>query len=97
MGGFDFDEWADLYRRDPAAFEARRQTMLALELAKAPPAIAAPARATLNRLEERVAGRADAERVRLAIAFLADAMADLHGSLHQLLATATSQTRPPAR
>ena len=97
MDGFDFDEWADLFRRDPAAFEARRQTMLALELAKAPPAIAAPARATLNLLEQRVAGQADAERMRLAISFMADSMADLHGSLHRLLAIAAPQARPPVR
>ena len=30
MHKFDFDEWADLYQRDPAAFEARRKAVLAL-------------------------------------------------------------------
>jgi hypothetical protein len=32
MGDFDFDEWAEPYRRDPAQFEARRQAMMAIEL-----------------------------------------------------------------
>ncbi|MEZ5661340.1 MAG: hypothetical protein R3E83_23375 [Burkholderiaceae bacterium] len=50
---FDFDEWADLFRRDPQAFEARRQAVLALELAKGTPGQAAAARKRLKQFEQQ--------------------------------------------
>ncbi|MEZ5649180.1 MAG: DUF3135 domain-containing protein [Burkholderiaceae bacterium] len=48
---FDFDDWARLYQQDPQAFEARRQAVLALELAKGTPAQAAAARQMLTTFE----------------------------------------------
>lgn len=36
MYKFDFDEWAELYQRDPEEFERRRQEVLEAEIQKAP-------------------------------------------------------------
>ncbi len=36
MYKFDFDEWADLYERDPAEFERKRRQVLDAEIQKAP-------------------------------------------------------------
>ena len=74
MQGFDFDDWATLYRHDPAAFEARRQAVLALELAKVDPKVAAPARAALGRLERQLAGKDDAQRIQTAMIWMAASM-----------------------
>lgn len=63
MKDFDFDEWAALYRRDPRAFEARRQTMLAIEIARGGDH-AASASAALRRMEEHLAGQDEQERAR---------------------------------
>lgn len=87
---FDFDEWAELYQRDPAAFEARRKAVLALELAKAGPALAANAKAVLGRLEEQVAGKDDAERIRTSMVWMAASMRQLAGKMQEL-GKATSQ------
>lgn len=35
---FNFDEWAELYRSDPFAFEARRKATLMIEAARSGPA-----------------------------------------------------------
>ena len=90
MDKFDFDEWADLYQRDPAAFEARRQTVLALELAKASPSVAEPARATLRRLESQLAGKDDAARIQTSMLWMAASMRQLAGGM-QDLSEATAQ------
>jgi hypothetical protein len=86
----DFDEWADLYRRDPAGFEARRQAVLAIELARGGNA-AAPARALLRRLDAQLDGQSDAERLLIAFTSMAASlgrlghqMTELGGSLHKL-------------
>lgn len=36
MYKFDFDEWANLYESDPAAFERKRKEVLEEEILKAP-------------------------------------------------------------
>ncbi|HOA94819.1 MAG TPA: DUF3135 domain-containing protein [Quisquiliibacterium sp.] len=84
MDKFDFDEWADLYQRDPAAFEARRQTVLALELAKASPSVAEPARATLRRLESQLAGKDDAARIQTSMLWMAASMRLLSAKMQDL-------------
>ncbi len=33
---FNFDEWADLYKKDPAEFERRRKEVLEAEILKSP-------------------------------------------------------------
>jgi len=84
---FDFDEWATLYERDPAAFEARRRALLAIELARGG-RHAAPARAMLQRLEAQLEGKSDADRARLSLlAMVASAkqMSDRLGELSRQL------------
>jgi len=60
---FDFDEWADLFKRDPQAFEARRQAVLALELAKGTPGQAASARQRLKQFEQQNENAGPEERM----------------------------------
>ncbi len=84
MQKFEFDEWAELYQRDPAAFEARRKAVLALEMAKAGPAVSAQAKATLRRLEEQVAGKNDAERIQTSMVWMAASMRQLAGKMQEL-------------
>jgi Protein of unknown function (DUF3135) len=47
---FDFDEWAELYRTDTAAFEARRQE----EIERLIDSLSEPARARLKGLQFRI-------------------------------------------
>ena len=84
---FDFDDWAMLYQHDPAAFEARRQAVLALELAKADPKVAAQARDALRRLEGQLAGKADAERIQTSMIWMAASMKLLSIRMQALGAT----------
>ena len=81
---FGFDEWAELHQRDPAAFEALRQTVLALELAKAGPKVAEPARAALRRLEAQLAGKEGAERIQTSMIWMAASMRLLSSKLQEL-------------
>jgi hypothetical protein len=74
MDKFDFDDWALLYRHDPAAFEARRQAVLALELAKVDPKVAEPARNALRRLEGQLACKDDAARIQTSMIWMAASM-----------------------
>lgn len=83
MDHFDFDEWAELYRRDPEGFEARRHAMLAIELAKAGPQAAA-ARDALRRLEAELQGKGDFERIETSLAWMATSMKALAGQMDQL-------------
>ena len=80
---FDFDDWAELYKRDPAAFEARRQAVLALEIAKAGPA-AAPARHSLRRLDHHLQGKSDAERMHQSMVWMVASMRQLSEKLTRL-------------
>ncbi|MFZ4758121.1 MAG: DUF3135 domain-containing protein [Burkholderiaceae bacterium] len=63
---FDFDEWAELHRRDPDAFEARRRALLAIEIARGG-SHAAEAKAMVERLEAQLDGKSPDERARLAL------------------------------
>jgi hypothetical protein len=90
MHKFDFDEWAQLYQRDPAAFEARRKAVLALEIAKAGPALSAQAKVVLRKLEEQVEGKNDAERIQTSMVWMAASMRQLAGRM-QDLSEATSE------
>lgn len=97
MDKFDFDDWAELYRCDPAAFEARRQTVLALELAKVSPSIAEPARAMLRRLETQLAGKGDAERIQTSMLWMAASMRQLTSRMQDLSTTVRGlETQPQA-
>ncbi|HPU51219.1 MAG TPA: DUF3135 domain-containing protein [Burkholderiaceae bacterium] len=97
MQKFDFDEWADLYQRDPAAFEARRKAVLALEIAKAGPALSAQAKVALGKLEEQVAGKSDAERIQTSMVWMAASMRQLAGRMQDLSQATAQLERPLAR
>jgi Protein of unknown function (DUF3135) len=80
---FDFDQWADLYQRDPRAFEAKRQLALAGELAKAGEA-AAPVRQLLIDLENRSEGLSNRLRAQLAFDAMAVSLQELQAKLVRL-------------
>ena len=80
---FDFDEWAELHRRDPAAFEARRRALLAIEIARGGER-AVPARAMLERLEAQLEGRSDAERMRISMLAMIASAKTMSEKLQQL-------------
>jgi hypothetical protein len=94
MYEFDFDDWATLYQHDPAAFEARRQAVLALELAKADRRRAGPARAALRRLETQLAGKDDAQRVQTSMIWMAASMKLLTTRMQDLGDAIGRATRP---
>lgn len=81
---FDFDGWARLYRRDPVAFEARRQALLGLELARGDEGQRERGRAALARYERLAAGRDGAARMRIASLCMAESVAELGRRLGEL-------------
>ena len=81
---FDFDEWAELYRCDPAAFEARRQAVLMLELSRGEPRQRDAARAAMARYERAANGLDGAARTALAAGFMHDSSAELARVLGRL-------------
>jgi hypothetical protein len=94
---FDFDEWAMLYQRDPEAFEARRQALLAIEVAKGGDK-AGPAKAMLERLERQLAGKSETERARLSLlAMVASArqMSEQMAELARRMRERTELQQPP--
>jgi len=91
----EIDEWTVLHRHDPVAFDARRQALLALELARADATAAATARAALRRLESRLAGAGDAERVQASMIWMAASL-KLLGSRLERMADAIGRPQHPA-
>ena len=89
---FDFDEWAQLFKTNPVAFEARRQAVLAIELAKAGPR-AARARICLSNLETAMIGKTAEERSRMALLWMADSADQLQRTLLELSAKIQSRAR----
>lgn len=83
MKDFDFDDWADLYKRDPQAFEARRQAVLAIELAKGG-AAAIPARQVLRQLEADLEGCTSEERMLKSFEAMAASMGRLQDGMSDL-------------
>lgn len=94
MEQFDFDEWAELYRRDPEAFEARRKAMLAIELAKAGP-LAEVARDTLRQLDAELEGKTDFERIETSLVWMVASMKQLAGRMDQLGGSLATLQAPP--
>jgi len=95
MYDFDFDDWATLYQHDPVAFEARRQAVLALELARADRKVAGPARAALGRLEAQLAGKDDAQRIQTSMIWMAASL-KLLSTRMQDLGDAIARARRPS-
>jgi hypothetical protein len=77
---FEFEDWATLYRNDPVRFEARRQAVLAIELAKAGPS-AAKARVCLSNLESALQGKSPEERARISLLWMAESLLQLQNRL----------------
>lgn len=84
---FDFDEWSELYRRDPAQFEARRQALLAVELARGTPAQAAAARSALARFEKAHGDDPPHERMLGASRLMLEGLDALNRQMDRLRAT----------
>ncbi len=90
---FNFDDWADLYREDPVAFEARRQAVLAMTLAKAPLEQAEPVRNLLREYDRRVEGLSDRQRIETATMMAVESMNELAERLQTLRRTLIETTR----
>lgn len=73
---FDFDEWAALYRDDPHAFEARRRALLAIEIARGGEHAPA-AKLMVDRLEAKLEGCSDAERLQRSLRAMAGSVSEL--------------------
>lgn len=91
---FNFDEWADLYRTDPEAFEARRQAMFAMQLARAPIHQAESARALLREFDRRAEGQSDRQRLETATMMAVESMNELTTRLQTLRRSLIDTTGP---
>lgn len=80
---FTFDDWQRLYQSDPAAFEARRQAVLGIELAKIGPK-GARARVCLSNLEAQLDGKSGDERARISMLWMAESALQLQERLNKL-------------
>ena len=83
---FDFDEWAQLARQDPGAFEARRRALLAIEIARGGPH-AQEAKAMIEHLESQLDGRDAEERMRVSMNAMAASARLMSDRLSDLSAT----------
>lgn len=81
---FDFDEWQELYKRDPEAFEAKRQQVLEAELAKVPSKYRVKVQQALAETEVRCEGKNDRQRVEIASKAAVDSMKELAKGLQAL-------------
>jgi hypothetical protein len=81
---FDFDDWAGLYMENPEEFEARRQAVLMIELARGTPEQAAKGRALLDAYEKAAKGRTPLERAALAGSMMMDSAQELNVELMML-------------
>jgi hypothetical protein len=80
---FNFDDWQRLYQTDPEAFEARRQAVLGIELAKIGPK-GARARVCLSNLEAQLEGKSGDERARISMLWMAESALQLQEKLIRL-------------
>ena len=92
---FSFDEWASLYENDKRSFEARRQMVLAMELAKATH-ISAETRANLNHLTNSLEGKSDQERLELSMRWMVNSAEQLQVQLQSLAMLLTTERRTTA-
>ncbi len=80
---FTFDDWASLYKTNPAAFESRRQAVLAIELSKLGPK-GARARVCLANLEKAMEGKSPQERTRLSLLWMTESAVQMQEKLGEL-------------
>ena len=81
---FDFDDWAGLYRRDPDAFEARRQAVLGLELARADERRREAGRRALACFDRAASGLPPERRAALAATMMRESLVELGERLEAL-------------
>ncbi len=81
---FDFDEWQDLYQKDPVAFEAKRTQVLEAALAKAPSQMRPRLRQVLVDVELRAEGKDDRQRLEIAMKATSESMNELAKGLQAL-------------
>jgi hypothetical protein len=96
---FHFDDWAALYKTDKQAFEARRQMLIAVELAKASH-ISVETKQNLSRLTSSLDGKSDQERLELSLKWMITSAEQLQVQLQALatlLQTATHSAPHAAR
>jgi hypothetical protein len=88
---FHFDDWAQLYKTDKQAFEARKQMIIALELAKATH-ISVETRQNLSTLTSSLAGKSDQERLELSLKWMVNSAEQLHLHLQALALALNTKT-----
>jgi hypothetical protein len=88
---FDFDEWASLHRSDPEAFEARRRALLAIEIARGGEHAPA-AKLMVDRLEAKLEGCSDPERLQRSLRAMAASVSELTARWQQLTERLTDHT-----
>lgn len=81
---FDFDDWAGLYMENPREFEARRQAVLMIELAKGSAEQRAAGRAILTCFEQRAKGCDVQERMQVAASMMLESTQQLKTELKVL-------------
>ena len=83
-GKFDFDQWHDLYRKDPVAFEARRSRTLEAALANTPSRTRPRLRQMLVDVELRAEGKDENQRLDIAMKATIESMNELAKGLQAL-------------
>ncbi len=81
---FNFDEWQQLYQRDPKAFEARRAAVLEAEIARAPKKNRVRLQHHLAQVEVLCEGKSNQERLEIATALATESMKELSKGLQAL-------------
>jgi hypothetical protein len=84
MQGYDVEHWVTLHRDDPNAFDAARQTVIALELARVRPEFTGPARRLLERLRADAEGVGHEQRLRRSALYMIAALAQMARALEEL-------------
>jgi hypothetical protein len=90
---FHFDDWAKLYQTDRRAFDARKQMIIALELAKATH-ISTETRQNLSTLTSSLEGKTDQERLELSLKWMINSAEQLHLHLQALAVALNTNTTP---
>lgn len=84
MQAFDFEEWAELYRKSPAEFEARRQAVLEQMIAGSPLAEERKAKLRATLFDASAAGKDPMESVLRAQRLMWEAFTELQDQLKSL-------------
>lgn len=78
---FNFDDWAELYKKNPEEFEARRSAALMLELASGTSQQRAAAFAVLESFESRAKACDPQQRMELAASMMTESLSELSTEL----------------